>query len=175
LKKKNYTYVDTVSNGYEAIEFLQNTDYDLVLMDCQMPGLDGYETTKLIRSEESSVINRNIPVIAMTAGAMKGDREKCLQSGMNDYMTKPVNIDLLIETIEKWILRKDNVSEDSGEDSGEDIDQDFNKDNRDKDKFYEDKEKYINVVKNSELYKIFNYRAFQENLIKDEDTAKKIV
>ncbi len=174
LKKKNYTYVDTVSNGYEAIEFLQNTDYDLVLMDCQMPGLDGYETTKLIRSEESSVINRNIPVIAMTAGAMKGDREKCLQSGMNDYMTKPVNIDLLIETIEKWILRKDNVSEDSGEDSSEDSGEDSGED-RDKDKFYEDKGKYIHVVKNSELYKIFNYRAFQENLIKDEDTAKKIV
>jgi PAS domain S-box-containing protein len=107
LKKKGYSQVDTVNNGYEAIECLKKIDYDLVLMDCQMPGIDGYETTKLIRSKTSPVLNRNIPVIAMTAGAIKGDREKCLDAGMNDYMTKPVKIDILIETIEKWIISKD--------------------------------------------------------------------
>lgn len=93
-------YCDTVGNGKEAIEALRNISYDLVLMDCQMPEMDGYEATRQIRAmnEEFS----EIPIVAMTANAMKGDREKCLEAGMNDYVTKPIAVGDLSAVIETW-------------------------------------------------------------------------
>ncbi|KXK26323.1 MAG: hybrid sensor [Candidatus Brocadia sinica] len=101
LKKKFGYMADVVMNGKEAIESLERSDYNLVLMDCQMPELDGYEATHIIRNENSSVRNHNIPIIAMTASAMKGDREKCLEAGMNDYVTKPVNMQVLADAIKR--------------------------------------------------------------------------
>ena len=71
-----------------------------------MPEMDGYEATAQIRNPESEVRNHDIPIIAMTANAMKGDREKCIQAGMDDYISKPVNPKLLAETIEKWLPQK---------------------------------------------------------------------
>jgi len=94
-----------VANGLEALESLEHVTYDIVLMDCQMPEMDGYEATHRIRSSESAVRNHEIPVIAMTANAMQGDREKCLDAGMNDYIAKPVNPHELIRVIEKWFLK----------------------------------------------------------------------
>jgi signal transduction histidine kinase/DNA-binding response OmpR family regulator len=82
---------NAVANGAEAVESLSRQHYDLVLMDCQMPIMDGYDATRTIRDTISPVKNHNIPIIAMTANAMKGDREKCINAGMNDYVTKPVN------------------------------------------------------------------------------------
>jgi len=96
---------DLVTNGKEAIELLKDLDYDLVLMDCQMPEMDGYDATRAIRNVKSSVRNHNIPIIAMTANAMKGDREKCLGSGMNDYVSKPIKIQELADAIERNLCK----------------------------------------------------------------------
>jgi len=104
LKKFGY-YVDAVANGVEAVRSLEKIPYDLVLMDLQMPELDGLEATRMIRNTASKVIHPDIPVIAMTANAMAGDREKCLNAGMNDYISKPVDPILLAEKIEKWLKR----------------------------------------------------------------------
>ncbi|MDP6637267.1 MAG: response regulator [Phycisphaerae bacterium] len=92
---------DTVLNGVEAIESLSSKDYDIVLMDCQMPEMDGYDASRTIRDPNSTVRNHNIRIIAMTANAMKGDREKCLAAGMDDYVSKPINPQALAEAIER--------------------------------------------------------------------------
>ena len=93
-----------VANGKEVLEALREGPYDLILMDCQMPELDGYETTKLIRLKEPEPL-RDIPIIAMTANAMTGDREKCLEAGMTDYVSKPIKMIELGEAIENCIRK----------------------------------------------------------------------
>jgi PAS domain S-box-containing protein len=94
---------DAVANGYEAVRALETIPYDLVLMDCQMPELDGFEATRWIRDPLSRVIDHAVPVIAMTANAMKGDREICINAGMNDYVPKPVDPKQLAAVIEHWL------------------------------------------------------------------------
>lgn len=94
---------DVVANGFETIKALELINYDLVLMDCQMPEMDGFEATSAIRNPGSKVLDHNIPIIAMTANAMKGDREKCIECGMNDYLAKPVKKDELAEMLNKWV------------------------------------------------------------------------
>jgi signal transduction histidine kinase/CheY-like chemotaxis protein/tetratricopeptide (TPR) repeat protein len=91
--------VTIVSNGREALQTLQNSSFDVVLMDVQMPEMDGYETTAAIRRRESQT-GGHVPVIAMTAHAMKGDRERCLAAGMDGYLTKPIHAQTLYETVE---------------------------------------------------------------------------
>lgn len=102
IEKLGY-HVDVVANGKDAVKALEETLYDLVLMDCQMPEMDGYKATRAIRSHESRVMDHKIPVIAMTAYAMEGDRELCISAGMNDYISKPVSLKSLAEVIEKWL------------------------------------------------------------------------
>lgn len=102
LKQLGYR-ADAVANGKEALETLQTIPYDLVLMDCHMPEMDGYETTRQIRDPLSNVPNHTLPVIAITARAMNGDREQCLQAGMNDYLVKPVDPKVLAEMLDKWL------------------------------------------------------------------------
>lgn len=91
--------VTTAANGVEALELLKGNSYDVILMDCEMPLMDGYKATVEIRE----TLKSRIPVIAMTAHAMKGDREKCLSFGMDDYLSKPVSPSDLIKTVKKWI------------------------------------------------------------------------
>ena len=98
LAKLGYT-ADTVADGYEVLEALQRIPYDIVLMDCQMPELDGYETTRRILELKT---RRRPYIIAMTAYAMEGDREKCLTAGMNDYLAKPVKASDLEAVLGRW-------------------------------------------------------------------------
>jgi two-component system, sensor histidine kinase SagS len=105
LRKLGYR-ADTVVNGLAALEALQSTRYDLILMDCQMPEMDGYDAARSIRRREQSadqgVNGSPIHIIAITANAMKGDREKCLAAGMNDYVTKPIRLQELRAVLERW-------------------------------------------------------------------------
>ncbi|WP_189376918.1 PAS domain-containing hybrid sensor histidine kinase/response regulator [Thalassotalea profundi] len=99
--------VDLACNGKEAISALGNGNtYDLIFMDCQMPVLDGYEATKQIRLKTFDNNNTKLPIIAITANAMIGDRKKCLDSGMNDYLTKPLDPQKVIDILKKWLPNK---------------------------------------------------------------------
>jgi len=134
---------DVVANGYEALKALEMIPYDVVLMDCQMPGMDGYEATRRIRERERSLVNSHreggeetgrkrgekgigandqspmtddapkaphLPIIAMTAHALKGDRRKCMDVGMDDYVTKPVNPQVLAEVLDRWLSQDDSTA-----------------------------------------------------------------
>lgn len=100
LSRMGYT-ADVVSNGLEAISNLGNRKYDIILMDCQMPELDGYETTEVIRANKTPY--QSIPIVAMTANAIKGDRERCLEAGMNDYISKPLKVRDLFAILDRWL------------------------------------------------------------------------
>ncbi len=100
LKSLGYR-ATAVETGHEVLGALAREKLDLVLMDCQMPGLDGYETTRRIRTREGS--SRHIPVIAVTAHAMKGDRERCLEAGMDDYLAKPFRADDVAAMLSRWL------------------------------------------------------------------------
>ena len=113
LKKAAIT-VRTAINGKEAINAVRTTDYDAVLMDIQMPVMDGYNATRKIRRDPRY---QSLPIIAITAHAMKGDRERCLKAGMNDYVTKPIIPEELFSTLSKWILRHDPKNEQEQEPS----------------------------------------------------------
>src|SRR5205823_3105709 len=102
LKKLGYG-ADAVANGKEVLASLRNIPYDLVLMDCQMPEMNGYEAAARIREPQSGVRNPSIPIIALTAHAMTGDREKCLVAGMNDYLAKPFRPEKLAAILKKWL------------------------------------------------------------------------
>lgn len=92
---------DLVTNGREALEALSQRAYGLVFMDCQMPEMDGFEACREIRNRDLG--GTRIPIVAITANAMKGDRERCIASGMDDYVSKPFKQDDLRAAIEKWI------------------------------------------------------------------------
>jgi PAS domain S-box-containing protein len=102
LEKLGY-HADIVCNGKEAVKAMKRSNYHIVLMDCQMPELDGYGATAEIRSATSRGINHRVPIIALTAHAMKGDREKCIAAGMDDYLTKPINPQALADVLEKHV------------------------------------------------------------------------
>ena len=114
LTKAGYK-VKVANNGQEAVEKYKTSpgDFDLIFMDIQMPVMDGIAATKAIRRYEEQPVTRNsqpatshIPIVAMTAHAMKGDREKCIEAGMDDYITKPIKRDLVFGILEKWVLNK---------------------------------------------------------------------
>jgi len=93
--------VEVAENGKEAFEKHQASKFDLILMDIQMPEMDGFEATKAIRSEENQ--EKHTPIIALTANALTGDREKCIDAGMDDYITKPIEADKLEEILQKYL------------------------------------------------------------------------
>jgi CheY-like chemotaxis protein len=92
--------ITTVSNGQEAIEKFEVEQFDIIFMDIQMPLMNGYEATKIIRTMDHG---KNIPIIALTAGTVIGEKEKCLEIGMNDYVSKPIIKGSLEEVIAKWV------------------------------------------------------------------------
>jgi two-component system sensor histidine kinase/response regulator len=92
--------VDQAANGREAVQMVDQFPYDLILMDVQMPEMDGYQATAQIREHETAP--HHVPIVAMTAHALRGDREQCLQAGMDDYLSKPVSLDALRAAVEKW-------------------------------------------------------------------------
>jgi signal transduction histidine kinase len=105
LAKRGCT-VDVACNGREVLQALQEKEYALILMDCMMPDMNGYEATAVIRGNSSEIKNRDIPIIALTANAMQSDREKCLLAGMDDYLAKPLELSELDLMLEKWLFKK---------------------------------------------------------------------
>jgi CheY-like chemotaxis protein len=103
LKRLGYK-ADSAANGKEVLEIVSEKQYDLILMDVQMPEMDGLEATRMIRL----CLNEQPVIIAMTANAMDGDREACLKAGMEDYLSKPVNVDELMKTLETWAMEAKN-------------------------------------------------------------------
>ncbi|MBP1908614.1 PAS domain-containing hybrid sensor histidine kinase/response regulator [Methanolobus bombayensis] len=97
--------VDVAINGFEAIKVLKNNPYDIVLMDIQMPVMDGFETVHHIRDEESEALDHKVPIIAITAHAMAGDKEKCFEADMDDYIAKPFSLKTLSKLMNKWSLK----------------------------------------------------------------------
>nr|WP_314900155.1 response regulator [uncultured Deefgea sp.] len=95
--------VESAENGLEALHMLENADYELVLMDINMPEMDGLSATRAIRSPQSRVRQRDIPIVAMTANAMSGDEDMCRLAGMSDYLSKPVNFERLSLIVSKFI------------------------------------------------------------------------
>jgi CheY-like chemotaxis protein len=95
--------VDVAENGARAVEAAQNLDYDLILMDCQMPGVNGYEATEMIRRwETAEKASGRVPIIALTANAMQGDREVCMAAGMDDYLAKPFTTQDFVAILKRW-------------------------------------------------------------------------
>jgi len=98
---------DLAENGEQVLELMQNKDYDIILMDCQMPLLDGYDTTQAIRQlEATSKISKHVVIIAMTANAFTEDRDRCLAIGMDDFLSKPIRKQQLKETLEDWMIKQ---------------------------------------------------------------------
>jgi CheY-like chemotaxis protein len=95
--------VEVARNGREAIDLLSQRRYDLVLMDCQMPEMDGFEATRIIRDHSSTVLDHAVPVVAMTANAFPEDRERALACGMDDFLAKPVDRSVLVNMLDKWL------------------------------------------------------------------------
>ena len=103
LTKAGY-HVSIANNGKEAVDIFSSEPdkYDVIIMDIQMPELNGFDSTKLLRKKGF----KDIPIIAMTANALKGDRENCLEAGMNDYISKPIKREVVFEVLKKWVIEK---------------------------------------------------------------------
>lgn len=114
LKQLGYAAI-VAKDGSEAIEAVKKGTFDIILMDCQMPGMDGFQATRHVREIEAEANRTRTPIIGLTAQAMEGDRERCLASGMDDYVSKPATIDKLKLALEKW----SGESKESGQDGGE--------------------------------------------------------
>jgi CheY-like chemotaxis protein len=98
--------VDLVADGRQAVEAVFASPYDLIFMDCQMPELDGYKATAEIRSFELKIgVEKPVPIIALTANALQGDRDQCMAAGMDDYLSKPFNLDQIVEILDRWLLK----------------------------------------------------------------------
>ena len=95
-------HVSIVESGHHALEILNDEHFDILLMDVQMSGIDGLETTRRIRSGSVGAHKKDVPIIALTASAMRGDKERCLAAGMNDYLSKPVQLSELQEVIARY-------------------------------------------------------------------------
>jgi CheY-like chemotaxis protein len=93
---------DVATNGREALQMVRDLPYDLIFMDCQMPEMNGYETTAAIRQMEGSI--RQIPIVALTADAVNGSQERCFQAGMNGFVAKPIRMEDLLSAVKTWLV-----------------------------------------------------------------------
>lgn len=152
LQKMGYR-VDVVGNGIEAVKALEMLPYDMVFMDVQMPEMDGFEATRHVRDPNSAVKYHEIPIIAMTAHAMKGDRERCLEAGMNDYISKPISLQAIKEVLDRWQSRQ-------------------HKENSSKEKYLENTNNSENISK-SPL--VFDRDALLERAMNDEELVRKLI
>lgn len=100
--------LEFANDGLEAMRKLESERYDIILMDCQMPNLDGLQTTVRIRANEAASRNARVPIVALTANAMVGDREKCLAAGMDDFLAKPFKPEEIRNKIQQWAARGEN-------------------------------------------------------------------
>jgi CheY-like chemotaxis protein len=91
---------DVAGTGTAALTAMMTTPYDVIMMDCHMPDMDGYQVTASIRSRETG---RRVPIVALTGRAQAGDRERCLEAGMDDYLTKPLQFNQLADTLRRWV------------------------------------------------------------------------
>ncbi|MDD4539857.1 MAG: response regulator [Lentisphaeria bacterium] len=98
--------VDVASNGQQALDLLASNKYRLVLMDVQMPDMDGLQATRLLRSQDETACNRDVPIIAMTAHSAENYQQQCHDAGMNDYICKPITAKTLRECITRWLTGK---------------------------------------------------------------------
>lgn len=112
LGKFGLDKIHITNNGVETVAEFEKKSYDLIFMDCEMPTMDGYRATRLIRKIETEKKLQPIPIIAMTAHALKGDREKCIEAGMDDYISKPIEMDELSRVLKEWLKAKNSFSED---------------------------------------------------------------
>jgi len=117
LKKRGYS-IEAVENGWEAVSAWKNNSFNLILMDIQMPEMNGFDATREIRRLEDG--DRHTPIIAMTAHAMKGDQERCLEVGMDDYVSKPLDPVYVVDVIDRWV-GLDKMSKEGGEEAGEQV------------------------------------------------------
>ena len=156
LGKLGYS-ADTVTNGQEAVKALGMISYDIVLMDCQMPEMDGYKATGEIRNPNSEVLDHKVPVVALTANAMQSDREKCLKAGMDDFLSKPVKPQALSDMLEKWLPKK---KDEGGQMNDESI--------KKKEEMKGDKGEIV-------LSQIFDRAALLNRLMDDEELVETII
>ncbi len=140
--------VDLASVGREALDLFHHHSYDLVFMDCQMPVMDGYTATKKIRDPQTRIKDHAIPVVAMTAYVMQGDRDKCLAAGMDDFIAKPVDPTKLVQILDKWLTKDCSIGADT-----------------------ELIEKAV-VVEADEKLPVFDYLAMSERLMHDEELIR---
>ena len=106
LEKAGFS-VDVVGNGLKVMEAVESGSYDLILMDCMMPGMNGYDATAAIRKMDGVI--SGIPIIALTANTTKRDRVRCIKAGMDDYLVKPLDKPVILKTIKKWIHQPEKV------------------------------------------------------------------
>src|SRR5204863_5476283 len=107
--------VSVANNGKEALETLAQGGFDLVLMDCHMPEMDGFEATMEIRRLEEPALGKRVPILALTANAMARDREECLNAGMDDHLSKPFNMLVLQEMLARWMPRTESRQTEAAE------------------------------------------------------------
>ncbi len=153
ILKKLGLKVDVAANGVETIKALEAFHYDLVLMDVQMPEMDGIEATKAIRDPQSRVLNRQVIIVAMTAHAMQGDREKCVQAGMDDYLAKPIERPALIAVLSKWLKPKGELDQ----------------------LVVSKPEEKVVLINREEKLTVFNQAAFMDRVMNDKDLARTIL
>ncbi len=164
LKLLGYEGADCVKDGREALEKLAEIDYDLVLMDCQMPILDGYEATRLLREGEGH--RQHTLILGLTAYAMEGDREKCLAAGMDDYLTKPLTIEELSEALRKWLPYSQKKKESPPDREPEPLS------SLDGAKILIDRDRLQQLTGGDEAFQLDLFQSFVDDLAKDLAEAK---